>query len=263
MINELISEVKAEYTIETESELRSFKKKILDLRKAGRIKYPELPSYSDDLIHGTINSFDAEVLYFLIRKFKPKIVFEIGTWVGTSAMVMAEAIRRNDNGGKIYTCDINNYFLLGEEYSDIITAITEYSDVAIDKIPAEEKIDFVFTDGELTFKTLRNLIERLNPDALIVTHDFVLPAEKGVLNFVRTQIVSKCSYNLVANTNKNIDYESGSTIALFAKNDLLKSVDIKVQSFSNKLFTTMGYAFGAFFAKISKKLFRLTHKLHD
>jgi predicted O-methyltransferase YrrM len=256
MINNLIEKAGDSYAAEIKAALPSIEDKIIDLRKAGRDKYPELPTYSNDLIHGTINTFDAEVLYFLIRKFKPKVVFEIGTWIGTSAMVMAEAIQKNNNGGKIYTCDINNYFLLGDTYKDIITPINEFSDIALNTIPLNQKIDLVFTDGELTFGTLKELSLRLNSEALLVTHDFIPPAEKGVLNYVRTQIVSKFKYNLVANNKKNTDYEKGSSIAILIKNYSVEILHLQKQSFIKKILTTFQFAISAFIVKTTKKLFK-------
>ncbi len=176
MTNESITKAGFKYNKELEKTVLGLKQKIDQLRTKAISIYPSIRSATDGKAAGTINMNDAEVLYFLVRSHKPKVIFEIGTWIGTSAMVMAEAMRENDNNGKIYTCDANSYYALDDSYSDIVFPINAYSDKALDNLPTDTKIDMVFADGELTFATIKKLKKYLNSNAIITTHDYTLPA---------------------------------------------------------------------------------------
>lgn len=186
-----------QYGNEIEQLLPKLEEKIDRLRVKGVREFPNIRTTKEAKVAGTINLDDVVILYLLVRTFKPKVIFEIGTWIGTSAMIMAEAVRANNNEAVIYTCDFNSYYLLDESYKDIVLPVNAYSDMALEQIPGDKKIDLVFADGELTYETIKKLKPKLNTDAIISTHDFLQPAEKGVLNVVRMQIASWFKYNLI------------------------------------------------------------------
>jgi len=50
-----------------------------------------------------------DFLYSFVRLIKPKKIFEIGTFEGDSAIAMANALKKNDEGGELYTVDIKDY----------------------------------------------------------------------------------------------------------------------------------------------------------
>lgn len=252
MIDSLTTSLQKEYGAELNDELVVLENKMQNLRHLATKKYPKLPRYSDELIHGTINAHDAKILYLLIRRLKPKTIFEIGTWIGTSALVMAEAVRINNNGGKIYTCDINHYYLLDTSYDAAITCINEYSDVAVAELPTGTKVDFIFTDGELSFPTVKALKKKMSADAVIVTHDFVTPAEKGVLNVVRAQMLSRFKYNLVRNKNAGATYENSSIIAALFTNATTKKLGIARKYWIQKVAEGIFLATRALIAKVYK-----------
>ncbi|MCP3931918.1 MAG: hypothetical protein GY705_22820 [Bacteroidetes bacterium] len=52
----------------------------------------------DNFFWGSIKNEEAEALYQLILERKPKIVYQIGTFVGYSALVIAHALRANGEG---------------------------------------------------------------------------------------------------------------------------------------------------------------------
>ena len=54
---------------------------------------------------GTLDYIEGLILYTFVRKIKPKTIFEIGTAQGMSAALMAEAIRANQNKGRIDCVD--------------------------------------------------------------------------------------------------------------------------------------------------------------
>jgi len=52
--------------------------------------------------HGYFDSVDAEILYGLVRRFKPRRVWEIGS--GFSTLLVTQAIRNNQEQDCSYTC---------------------------------------------------------------------------------------------------------------------------------------------------------------
>lgn len=69
-----------------------------EIREAYR---PVLERYgvnADDFFWGSIKNEEAEALYQLVLERKPKVVYQVGTFVGYSALVIAHALRVNGNG---------------------------------------------------------------------------------------------------------------------------------------------------------------------
>ena len=54
---------------------------------------------------GTLDYIEGLILYALVRRTQPQIIFEIGTAQGMSAALMAAAINANQNNGKILCVD--------------------------------------------------------------------------------------------------------------------------------------------------------------
>lgn len=69
-----------------------------DIRKR---YHPVLDQYGvdgEEFFMGSIKDADAEALYALVRERKPALVYQVGTFVGYSAMVIAHALRENGKG---------------------------------------------------------------------------------------------------------------------------------------------------------------------
>ncbi len=199
-MEKLLQELETRYADELRTQIPLLEQRIDELRIKASEKMPGIRLAEDGKTAGTINYADMKVLYLLVRHFKPKVVFEIGTWIGTSAMVMAEAIKQNANGGLIYTCDTADCYMEQALYKDTIRKITAFSDQALSELPNGTKIDFIFADGEFTFNTIKKLEGFLRPNTIITTHDYVLPAEKGVLNYLRIQLTSFGGYRLISSS---------------------------------------------------------------
>lgn len=75
-------------------DLMSFYKKLMNSYK--------LPV--EELIGGSIKKADASLLYNLVIQEKPKIVLQVGTFVGFSTLIIAEALKHSGDG-RIYTVD--------------------------------------------------------------------------------------------------------------------------------------------------------------
>jgi len=249
MSHPLFNDIEKQYAAEMETVFIDLTKKIDGLRQTAIKKYPDIPRGPDELDSGTISIPDAKLLYLLVRYFKPKVIFEIGTWIGTSSMIMAEAMKKNNNDGHIYTCDANTFFAVDDLYQDVITTINAYSDVALDSIPTDTKVDFVFADGELTFATIKKLKPLLHKDAIVSTHDFTLPAEKGVLNLIRMQLASFFSYSYILPQDiDNQTYNSG------AFGILIQTDNLNQQTTVTRVILTIKYGMILLKGKVIRKL---------
>ena len=136
--------------------------------KGNDAKYTELDNIE---VSGAINQKDAEVLYNLVQKYKPKKIFEIGTWFGTSALIMATAMEWD---GEIHTCDVKDYYVVDHPK---IKYYHVKSSKALRQLKGM-KFDMVFMDGRFKNDDCRR-ISRICK--IFVTHDYD-KGEKGVRN---------------------------------------------------------------------------------
>jgi len=142
---------------------------------------------------GSILKDDAAILSALVIALKPKVLVEIGTYVGASAIVMALAMKQN-GFGKIYTVDQNDYNILTnakdfgiEKHIDFIHGKSQEF-VNNFKLP----IDMVFYDGEAAESTysyhFNALRGKIKPGGIYVVHDYKTRSEghqaflKGIPN---------------------------------------------------------------------------------
>lgn len=92
------------------------------------------------------------ILSMLSHMIQPKIVLEIGTYTGYSAICLAEGLQ---DGGKVYTIDINEEleFMVNTyiEKAGLKNTIINHIGDAIDIIPSlTEPFDLVFIDADKT-----------------------------------------------------------------------------------------------------------------
>ena len=136
---------------------------------------------------GSISAASGLALYALARRFKPRNVFEVGTFVGKSTVSLAlgmDAARAE--GGNVYTCDASNDFFLA--YDGGATKITGFprrtSTQALGELAARSAagpIELFHLDGRLDPADLAPLQKIARPDAIFAIDDFE-GAEKGVAN---------------------------------------------------------------------------------
>ena len=128
-------------------------------------------------------AFQGRVLSMLSKLIKPKIILEIGTYTGYSALCLAEGLTEN---GVIHTIDKN------EELSNIQQKyfnksvykdqIKKYTGNALEIIPAiKEKFDLVFIDADKSnyVNYFHLIIEKMNQGGVILS-DNVLWSGKVV-----------------------------------------------------------------------------------
>jgi len=122
----------------------------------------------------SITEEDCRYLYELLAISKPRVVIEIGTWTGVSAMFLAEC------GAKVYTCD------KAKAYSQKHSGIKYYncwSTEFLKKIKNKGVMaDLVLLDGRLLDCDKKRLLRVVKDKACIITHDYV-PGSKGARNF--------------------------------------------------------------------------------
>jgi predicted O-methyltransferase YrrM len=117
--------------------------------------------------------YQGRVLSMLSKLIRPKVILELGTFTGYSALCLAEGLDKN---GIIHTIDINeelvdfqrSYFDQSEYGSQII----QHLGSAIDIIPTlETTFDLVFMDADkpnyITY--FHQIIDKLNPGGVILS----------------------------------------------------------------------------------------------
>jgi caffeoyl-CoA O-methyltransferase len=117
--------------------------------------------------------YQGRVLSMLSKLIRPKVILELGTFTGYSALCLAEGL---DNNGIIHTIDINeelvdfqrSYFDQSEYGSQII----QHLGSAIDIIPTlDTTFDLVFMDADkpnyITY--FHQIIDKLNPGGVILS----------------------------------------------------------------------------------------------
>lgn len=131
-------------------------------------------------------SVDAEILYCMIRHFKPRRIFEIGS--GYSTLLAAEAVLMNQKDGS--TCDLVAF----EPYPNEtlvrgFPGLKELRSVRVQEVPVSEfqqlqANDILFIDSSHVLKIgsdvqyeFLEILPRLNVGVLVHFHDIFLPAE--------------------------------------------------------------------------------------
>jgi predicted O-methyltransferase YrrM len=126
---------------------------------------------------GSVPYDDAIELYKLVKFFQPKVIAEVGTFIGISTVTMNLAMNRLVD---IYTCDHSNNINLD------IPNIFQYpkqTSTQMFKDMAEKKVgvDLMYLDGRLQREDLE-LFHKIIHDQTIFVFDDFEGIEKGVIN---------------------------------------------------------------------------------
>jgi predicted O-methyltransferase YrrM len=120
---------------------------------------------------GSTNHASLIALWAVIRYFRPKIVAEVGTYIGKSTFVLSRL------GADVHTCDMTHDFKL-----PIATKITQYHTSSTEMLAKlDGKIDLLHLDGRLQADDREHLVRLCTPDTIITLDDFE-GVEKGVWN---------------------------------------------------------------------------------
>lgn len=162
-------------------------------------EFLEINRKQADYNTGSINFTNAWCLYSLTRYFKPRVVAEVGTFIGKSTMAMAEAMQHSFvNDPVIYTCDSSNNILL-EDRIDI--NLVQYpkltsTDMFTDMVTKQVKADLVFIDGRLNADDIE-LLGQVAHESTVFAFDDFEGIEKGVVNVMNLGNLFSNGYTLI------------------------------------------------------------------
>lgn len=136
----------------------------------------------------SFESVDAEVLYCMIRHFKPRKIYEIGS--GYSTYLSAQAVRKNEQEDSRYRCElvaIEPYpnEILRAGFPGLSRLVSrEVQDVPLSEFEKLTESDILFIDSshvlrignDVQYEYLE-LLPRLNKGVIVHVHDIFLPAE--------------------------------------------------------------------------------------
>jgi hypothetical protein len=127
---------------------------------------------------GSVPYDDAVELYKLAKFFQPKVIAEVGTFIGVSTRTM----RLGASSADIYTCDVSNRIQV--DSSD--TKLHQYpktSSTDMFKDLAEKKVgvDLLYLDGRLQQEDFQYFPQIIHDQTIFVFDDFE-GTEKGVVN---------------------------------------------------------------------------------
>jgi hypothetical protein len=138
--------------------------------------------------NGTLESVDGEILYCMIRHFKPKKIFEIGS--GNSTFLSAQAVLKNGEENANYECElvaIEPYpnEILKEGFPGLFKLLPkEVQDIPLSEFEKLGENDILFIDSSHVLKIgsdvqyeYLEILPRLDKGVLIHAHDIFLPAE--------------------------------------------------------------------------------------
>jgi hypothetical protein len=124
---------------------------------------------------GTVPFESAVYLRAMSRFYKPQVIAEIGTFIGTSTLAL-------HTGRVIYTCDRSNDCVPMTD--SVITHPGRSSTEMLSEI--QEKVDLFFVDGRLAPADLAHL-ERLRHDGTVFVFDDYREGQKGQANVALLQ----------------------------------------------------------------------------
>lgn len=138
--------------------------------------------------NSAIESVDGEILYCMIRYFKPKNIFEIGS--GNSTYLSAQAILKNKEKDDSYECELvaiepypNDILRTGfPGFSRLIPKKAQ--DIPLSEFKKLTENDILFIDSSHVLKIgsdvqyeYLEILPRLNKGVIVHLHDIFLPAE--------------------------------------------------------------------------------------
>lgn len=152
-------------------------------------QFPDNPSTDHQgffLSNTNFGPVDAEILYCMIRSFKPKRIIEIGS--GYSTLLSAKAILKNRSEDSNYFCDLVSiepypHEFLTKGFEGLTTLIKKkVQDVPLSFFQQLDENDILFIDSSHVLKIgsdvayeYLEIIPRLKNGVLVHAHDIFLP----------------------------------------------------------------------------------------
>lgn len=154
--------------------------------------------------------YQGRVLSMISKLINPKVILEIGTYTGYSAICLAEGMQKD---GVLHTIDINEELVdFQRKYFDLSgygAQINQHLGNALAIIPnIEEKFDLVFIDADKhNYPNYFNaIIDNMNPGGIILS-DNVLWSGKVIQQLNEKDIDTKAliKYNHLINTDDRVE----------------------------------------------------------
>lgn len=133
---------------------------------------------------GSISTGAIYSLFAAIAFFRPKIIAEVGTFIGKSTFAMACGLDIcHSEGGQIFTCDFSNNIPLdfGTTTQVLQYPMTSSGEMFRDLLSKKIRCDIILLDGRLPPEDLPVLGKLLHHESVILLDDFE-GIEKGVSN---------------------------------------------------------------------------------
>ena len=129
----------------------------------------------------TVSQSTAEMLWRLGRFFKPKVVAEVGTYIGRSARAIAHGME----SGEIFTCDSETNHPIAMTAENV--KLYRHNTTSTEMLSQMTKpVDFWFFDGRVQPDDIPHIQRLSSPDCVIALDDFI-GVEKGVANALMLQ----------------------------------------------------------------------------
>jgi predicted O-methyltransferase YrrM len=139
--------------------------------------YPRLQEFHNgDCTSSHSTSFvDCTFLYLLALRVKPNIVFEAGTWIGSTAKFLAEGCGLRKDC--VHTCDIpanTRGYIPSERHDESIVRHGHGVEALIEHFKRNKmKADLVFFDADFFRpRVFNNLLEVVSDDFVFAAHDY-------------------------------------------------------------------------------------------
>lgn len=158
---------------------------------------------------GTISEAASLYLRAIVDAVQPRVCIEIGTFIGTSTMVLAST------GAHVFTCDKDNDVFKSQ--GTIVAYGRCPSTSMLDAIAGGTVADLWFFDGRIQVEDL-SLVQQLSHAKTVYAFDDYEGNEKGVINVERLRLWLPSHYALVPPPARVMDLESATTIALLVPN---------------------------------------------
>ncbi len=163
------------------------------------------PQTRKPTLTGTISEAACLYLRAIVERIKPRVCVEIGTFIGTSALVLAST------GARVYTCDKDNaaFASTGTITSHGRTTSTEMLTGLCQLRPS---VDLWFFDGRIQDVDLP-MIHALSSPSTVFAFDDYIGHEKGVINVDKLRPMVP-SFRVIPPPARVGDLASATTIAL-------------------------------------------------
>ena len=129
---------------------------------------------------GSVSVDAMYTLFCIAHFFKPKVIAEVGTFIGNSTFAMAEGAGTGDNC-EIHTCDYSNDIKLESSIGAVQYPKVPSTEMFGKMAQAGKRVDLTFFDGRLTPGDIALISKLVTDDTVYVFDDFE-GIEKGVAN---------------------------------------------------------------------------------